>query len=608
MRRPGKQRTFLKYGAEWHSNADPLEIEFEMIRRFGRFEFRGRRCGEGLPFHVKQAMKLLWPEMDWHRWVDVLVEEFLRSPGRCGVFGPSSSGKSYILSRSALVMFYARPKGTTVLISSTTLDALHRRIWDYLVRSDKDARQIYPNLPGSLIESKTMMLADPKTEENRSFKDGIVGVAAKKGGQWQGLAEYIGCKNDVIIVLADELQFVPVGVVDALANLESNQNCYFAGMGNLPDIFNALGIVCEPKLGWDSLPDTEKTRVYSTKWHNGRAVQLIGLDSPNLDFPDGQEPYKGLIGRRYIEQCAINYGRDSDKFNMFASGKIPRASMNRCVFTKAMCLKYNAMEGVTWGHEPLHRGYALDAAYSGIGGDRTCGAPFIWGKDSTDKLRFWLGPLRIFPGSETPKLSHAEAIALQVKEECEAHSIEPAHVYFDGTGRSELTSAFARLWSSAVVPIEFGGPATERPSFTGERWLEGEQAGDAKLCRDVFDRFVTELWFAIRHCILADQMRGLTEHFIQENSQRRWELVRGAKYSVEPKQGMKDNEPVGMKARGLISPDTGDCAAVALEGARRQGFPLGKHATPQKKRDNSFWLKAMADRQWQKAKQEVLTA
>lgn len=543
-----------------------------------------------------------------HRWTDLITEQFLKSTGRTGCFGPSNAQKSMPFSRCALSLFYGRPHGTTVLISSTTLDALKRRIWDYVVSSDKEARKNLPfELPGSLIESKLMLLADPSAEEGRSFKNGIVGVACRSGGQWKGLQEYIGAKNEVMVVIADELQFVPMGIVDSLANLESNEKCYFAGMGNLPDIHNSLGAICEPKCGWDALPDTEVSRVYETKWTNGRCIQLIGMDSPNLDFPEGEEPYKNLIGRRYIEQCAYNYGRESDKFNMFASGKIPRSSMNRTVFTKSQCIKFNAMGTVTWGHHPVTRGYCLDAAYSGVGGDRTAGAPFVFGIDNTNRQRFWLGPVKIYPGSDTPKLSHAEAIALQVKDECIAHGIPPEHMFFDGTGRSELTSAFARLWSPQVVAVEFGGPATMRNAFTGERWMEGEKEGEPKMCRDVFDRFVSELWFAIRHCVIADQMRGLTEDFIDENCQRKWELVRGAKYSVEPKDGEDDGKPTGMKARGLRSPDTGDMLAVGLEGARRLGFPLGKH-TPPNKGKGTRWLEAMREQSWEDIKKDELQA
>lgn len=607
MPKKSKQKTTLRYGCRIAADYDPLTLEFHFIKHLGYYTFEGKKYGNGLAFHVKEAMKLIWPDdMYWHRWTNLITDEWMRSTGRVGCWGPSSSQKSFVFTRIGLVLFYARPQGTTGLISSTTRDALMRRIWDYVVSGDKSARRKYPWLPGSLIESKLMLLADESSTEGRSFKNGIIGVAAKRGGAWQGLEEYVGLKNDVVFVIADELHFMPMGILDSLANLESNDNCFFAGLGNLPDIHNPLGRLCEPKLGWDSLPDTEKTRVFDTKWRNGRAIQLIGMDSPNLDYPEGHEPFKNLIGRRFIEQCAENYGRESDKFNMFASGKIPRASMNRHVFTKSQCIKFHAMDSVVWGHHEVIRGYMMDAAYSGVGGDRTPGAPFIIGKDVTGRWRFMCGPIKIYPGSDSSSLSHSEAIAVECRKECEILGIPPEHVFFDGTGRSELMSAFARLWSSRVVPIEFGGPATERPSFTGEKHTDEDRLGEHKTCREAFDRFVSELWFAIHYCIINDQMRGLPEDLIDESCQRKWELVRGAKYSVEPKDGEREGKPYGMKARGLRSPDLGDMLAAGLEGARRLGFPLGK--TPETKGPTYRWLDHMREQEWDNLKKGELEA
>ncbi len=178
-------KTILKYGAVWRADADPLAIELECIRNLGKWEFRGRRCGEGLSFHVKRAIKLIWPDMLWHRWCDMMCDEFCKG-GRLAIFGPSSSWKSYVLSRCAQVIFYAFPgveddeqSGCTCIISSTTLAGLHKRVWDYVLSGHRSAKKRYPWLPGNLIESKTMLLADDKDVEGRSYKNGIIGVACK---------------------------------------------------------------------------------------------------------------------------------------------------------------------------------------------------------------------------------------------------------------------------------------------------------------------------------------------------------------------------------------------------------------------------------------------
>ena len=118
------------------------------------------------------------------------------------------------------------------------------------------------------------------------------------------------------------------------------------------------------------------------------------------------------------------------------------------------------------------------------------------------------------------------------------------------------------------------------------------------MCRDVFDRYVTELWFALRTCILSDQMRGMKEEAILEGSQRKWEIVRGAKYCIETKDDMKE--------RGLRSPDICDAIVCAIEGARRLGFPLGKSPAAKAPTHGTPWLDAMREDEWDRMVEEEL--
>jgi len=609
MKRRIRPKTVEKYGEVWDvfGNDDDARIELGAVAQMGTWKGKqGQPCGKGLFYHVRAFQKLAFPDKYWHRWNEGLILPELCKTGRLALFGPSSTGKSLEFSAFALSMFYARPIATTVIISSTTLDALRRRIWDYVVQLHKSAKKVFPWLAGHLIESKNMLLAQPATEDFRSLKSGILGVACKRGGQWQGLEEYIGTKagdlseeqSGVFILGADEVMAVPMGIIDSLANLESNPICFAAFMGNLPDIHNPLAKAAEPKLGWESLPDTKVSRVYETRWYNGRAVQLIGYDSPNLDFPEGHEPYKNLIGRRYIDQCRHNYGEQSDRFNMFAVGQIPKSTADRRVFSKSDCYKFNAFDPVTWSHEKLVKGYMLDVAYSGTGGDRTAGAPFILGKDATHNWRFWCGPIRVYQGSEIANVSHAEAIVRQCKADCEQAGIPPAHVFFDGTGRSEFMKAFADIGWTQVVPIQFGGPASDRECFTGQKHLVGDNQGERMTCREAYDRFVTELWFALAHCIRSDQMRGMSEEAADEACQRRWDEARGGRQSVETKDEMRK--------RTSRSPDLGDMLVAGIEGARRLGFPLGQ--TPQVKRKRDMWIRHLQDKEQEQRKEELLTA
>lgn len=573
----------IKYGLVWET-ADDAAIELEMIRCWGYKEYKGRRYGLGMAHHVIAFQKIVWPWKYWHRWNEGLIVPELCKPGRLAIWGPSSTGKSQEAMDFGLTMFYARPKGTTILASSTELDSLDRRIWGYCMAQHKKAKAIVDWLPGHTIESKRMLLADPKHVEERSKKDGIIGVACKKGNQWQGLSSYIGLKNEVVILLSDENQFMPSGFWDSAANLESNPITFIVALGNMNETTSSLGKAAEPELGWDSLPDSEKSRVYPTRWSGGRAIQLVGKDSPNLDYPTGKEPYRGLIGSTYIKKQERNYGIDTPLFNMFVSGKIPRNSSERRVITRSLALKFRAMEDVIWGDEEPTKLYMLDAAYSAIGGDRTPGCGLGFGKDIRGEWKIGLLERpKIYTGSPDKTLSHEDFIALTAKAECIRLDIPPEHCFYDGTGRSSLTSSFARLWSPLVVPIEFGGAATERPNFQGIKFIEGPDEGQLKPCNKVFGKFVTELWFAVEAAIQANQMRGLTEDIVEEGCMRIWKDIPGGKKDVEPKD--ETRERMGR------SPDLFDMLAAGLEGARRLGFPLGRLAELAPARKLNPWLK-----------------
>lgn len=577
------------YGCLWPDN-DPIRIELECIKFGGTWQTAdGVTHGLGLAHHIMQFSRYVWPWFKWHRWAaDIHLPELCRPRHRLGCFGPSSSGKSALTGLVYLLFYFARPDNTTVLVSSTTRDELDLRIWGEIVMFWREAKEVAPWLPGFLTDSKQMISTDGKETEGRDRRNGIMGRPCKIGNKWvigSGASPWVGIKNDYVYFAGDEAGLMPPGFLEALANLTSNPSCCASILGNLGDLDTPVGQVCEPALGWDSLPDSDQSRAWDTRWQNGRAIQFIGSDSPNLDFPEGQEPFDKLIGRRYLSQCAHDYGTDTPLYNMFAAGKIPRGTMANRVITKADCLRHNAFEEVVWGHEPITKLYGADLSYTVEHGDRTVGRPWAFGKDVEGKLR--LAPLErplVYTPNDRASGSIEEQIASQMMAECRRLEIPPEHVFYDGTGRSSFTAAVMRLWSTAVVPIEFGGTASGRPNFVGRRYAEDRdyqrKKGDLLPCDEIFGKFVTELWFAFRALVEADQCRNMDEETVKEGALRLWKLTAGNRMDVEVKKEMK--------LRLGRSPDLFDAAVCALEGARRLGFPLGQLNAPGQRKTQ--WL------------------
>lgn len=578
-------------------SACPAKLELEAIKRclyHGDHwkDGAGAVVGLTLAEHTKKFIKLAWPSVDQHRWFHMAVDEIAKAD-TLAIFGPASSGKTSIASLVMLCWYWAVPEKFTGLVSTTDLLRLEVRVWGEIKMRFKEARERYPWLAGNMIDSRQRISTDAKDAEGRDFRNGILGIACRKSsGEWQGLSDYSGIKNDFVMLVGDESHAMASGFLQGANNLKANNNKgRFIGLylGNMIDLETPLGEAAEPECGWDALPDSDISRVYNTKFFGGRAIQFVGKDSPNYDFPEGSEPYKYLIGRKFIARLKHDCGEGSPEYIAQAGGTIPRTSLANRVVTKEVCRKFNAFESIVWGNTKITKLYAMDVSYTTEHGDRTVGAPLGFGLDIENKMRLaFLERPKIY---SFPRLDGAstveDAIAMEVKNELARFAIEDSHFFFDGTGRSSFTAAAMRIISTQVQPVEFGGKATERPNFVGRKYREGPKKGELVPCFEVFDKLVTELWFATRYLIEADQLRELPEDTAKDGYSRLWTLVAGNKMSIEPKKEMK--------LRVGRSPDLYDCFSVAVEGARRLGLTIGKDSGTRNSRGAAWLAKVRGD-------------
>lgn len=387
------------------------------------------------------------------------------------------------------------------------------------------------------------------------------GIPTKRGGSYQGLGSYSGIKNRRLRMVADECHLMPRVFIDAIANLNKNADFKCIGLGNPKETTDALGILCEPSAelgGWDGgIDQTPKAKTWATRFDKGVCLQLPGSDCPNMDVPEGQPvPFPFLITREAIAADIKFYGIDSLQFTMMDEGRMPRGQGLRRVITRAMCLKFGAMEPPVWKSDERTRIGFLDAAYGSVGGDRCIFGELQFGKDPNNKEILALIDTQLVPVSALLAELPEDQIVNYVKNQCEARNISPENFYFDSTGRGTLVGAFARLWSPNVGLVEFGGRPTDRYVSDNIRVL----------CKDYYSKFVTELWYSVSLTIQAGQFRGMTEEVLLEGSMREWGFVGANKIEVEPKDKMK--------LKCGRSPDLFDALVAGLEGARRRGFVI----------------------------------
>lgn len=572
---------FEKYGLHWPLTANPLSIEIDMLRHGGTWKTRkGKIVGNGLPFHFKQAIKICWPEVVWHKWNNLIIDNYI-THRTIAIIGPASSGKTHSAALCALMDYYAFPTCTTVIVCSNKLERLEDRIWGEIKKLHRMAQRKFRWLPGHLIEGRRRIVTDDRqdAEEGRDFRNGIVGVPCQKGEDYVGLGDFAGLKNKRMRLFGDELSLLPRVFVHAISNLDKNPDFKAVGLGNPKETTDALGLLAEPSAalgGWDSSIDqTPVTKTWETRRPQGIAIQLPGPDSPNLDGKLGIP----LITQEQIDRDVAFYGRDSHWFTMMDCGMMPKGQGNRRVITRQLCLKHHAMDEPVWSGSPRTYIAFLDAAYRGVGGDRCVFGVACFGAERTyedtpdnallnaiiSQSREEAPGRKIFALLETMVVPIKDGdfanppedqIVAFVRSQCDLRSIGPESFYFDSGMRTSLVTAFSRLWSNQVNSIDCGGSATDRMV-----------SHDIPVpCKDYYSKRITEMWYSVRLCIEAGQFRGMTEEVMLEGCQREFTRTDGNKIEVEPKEKMK--------VKTGRSPDLFDALCIGFEGARMKGFQI----------------------------------
>lgn len=602
------QQSFPKYGLKWNITASDVWIEISMIRKGGRWKQKGTGVvyGNGTLFHFKELIKLLWPEIVWHKWNKRIIAAYLKHRNIV-VIGPASSGKTHTAAVCVLAEWYCFPSSTTVICCSTTRERLEDRVWGEIKKLHKSAKERFPWLDGNLIEGRQRIVLNSKSEavEGRDFRNGLVGVPCKKGQNFVGLGDFAGLKNKHVRLLGDELSLLPKVFVDSISNLDKNPDFKAIGLGNPKETTDALGVLAEPAPeigGWESgIDQTPETKQWQTRRPDGVCIQLVGSDSPNLDGKLGAP----LITQEQIDRDVAFYGKDSLWFTMMDQGMMPKGQGSRRVLTRTFCMRHRALEEPLWADTNRIRIGALDAAYRAIGGDRcvfgelqvgyeinspeeTSASAIINQSSGRGNGRqiIALIDVVIVPivyASNVVKEAEDQIVEF-CKEQCERRGIPPQNFFYDSGMRSTLVTRMTRNWSTAVNAIDFGGSPSDRQVSSA---IEVP-------CNQYYSKFVTELWFTVRLIIEAEQFRGMTEEVMMEGCQREWGMVGGNKIEVEPKKEMK--------LKTGRSPDLFDMLVTGVEGARRLGFSIQSIMASSKRKEDLSWkreLQEQAHKHWQ---------
>lgn len=586
------KKKITRYGLDWPPGTSDLAIEKLFIQKGGTIERDGIVHGEGLFHHYRAVESLIWPEDDHHRWSDLMLKEILQNK-HTAVLGSKDGGKTYRVAKYGLVDYWMFPNETLILMTTDSIRGLELRVWGAIKDLWRRGKERYPELAGHPVDHKHCICTDqlgPDLDVVRDMRRGIIGIPCKNAaGSEVSINNYVGLKQKRKRLLSDEVQFLGATFLDAPASL-SKQNFKGVYMGHPLGQGDALDKLAEPKNGWGSEGDITKTTVWDNKFPEGRTINLVGTDSPNFDFPQDQPPkYPYLITKADIDEIVSFYGVDSTQYWSKCKAIRKPGLMARRVITMRLCEEHHAFDPAIWRGGKTTKVYYIDAAYGSIGGDRCIGGWLEFGEDVNGLVILCVHPQSLIPVTVNSPLIPEDQIATFVMGECINLGIPPANVFFDSTGRGSLGTSFARLWSSDVNPVEFGGTASDRP-VSADLYITDPvtKVRRLKLCSEEFSKRVTEFWYMFRYAVESNQVRSLPRDIAEEGCQREWKTVSGGRVEIETKSDMR--ERVG------YSPDKFDGLVTGLEGARRLGFTLKRLENVNRALVNTAWKTDLRNR------------
>lgn len=467
----------------------------------------------------------------WNDWSERMIDAFCENHWGTTVWSGNASWKTTCAAIYGESGFFASPLDTIVVLTTTTLPGLRKRIWKEIVKFHRFSRSGIGHINASDFAIRFQKGSD---------ESGIFGIATgqDEGDIQKAVDKIIGFHAKHVIAIVDEMQATNEAIVTACLSLEAGAETFqLIGLGNPDSELDTLGQMSEPIGGYHTItPDDDR---WETK--RGICIRFDGLECPRVK--EGEEFYPGMLTQRDIDSAIKQYGEDSPEFWRTRRGFIAPQGVTKTVLSPSIIAKFGAKEKAVWV-SGYTMGAGLDPAFEG--GDK-CMLRFAKCGEMIDgKIGIELCELVQIKTEASSKEPIHYQIARQVKDLCEQHDppVAPENFALDSTGEGGgLASILQREWSPAIMLVEFGGRASDLPVSEHNQ----------KPCHQEYLYMVTELWYFLRTLVQNGQIRGLDNETALQFCQRIY-VMRGNLKMLESK--------ADMKLRTRKSPDEADATVV----------------------------------------------
>lgn len=564
---------------QYFEPATDISIELTCFRR----KLSVEDGGKGAYGHLHRAHDLIWPYLrsTYHEWTRDRFKTFCENYKVISLAGGSGTAKSADAARYALLWWWANPENRAVLVFSTTINALLKRIWSYITEYFYKAQGQMPGIVSNSPPPKILF-------SKKDTKHGIHGAALKEGKGERTLADLIGIHpNEGLLCLVDEATDVVPAIEDARVNWDSGGvNFQMVVIGNSKSKLDVHGKLSKPKAGWKSInPDHDE------KWETEHGVCLFSdcYKSPAILHPDHPQ-LRFLITKEKIQAEANRLGVNHPQFWRFVRGFWPPEDITKTVLTISMIETHHAQARAKWLGTEKVTVAALDPAYTSDGdecilrfadvGMTTAGHYAIDFGGSKNII-----PLNLDSRSKEPMTYQIVRLA---KAECEKRGVRPEHFGMDCWGfGAGVSDVLEKIWSPEII-------RTSAIGMPSDMFVDVDRQTRAS---EIYDRRVTELWFMVREFMLAGQIFGLDDETCEEFCSREYDDSK-RKYRLETKDEYKKRLGKGDGPTG--SPDRADAAAIIIEVVRVAfGLTPGKReiSISEKEEWESEWERRMGHKE-----------
>lgn len=507
----------------------------------------------------REAAMIAWPffkQNEWSEKIWACIEKY----DRLCIMGHGSASKTFTASIWFLLDWIAHAETTALLLTSSTITSMDRRIWADFKTLWTKSRVDFSSL-AQILDAKRMI--------RQSINEGKAAVHAVAAESEDAETKIQGLhmpRNRVIVDEADNPY--SSSIWPALTNLGTSGHLKVVALANPDDKNSEFGFHCEPKEGWDTI-DPEHDYEWDSKlgWH---VLRLDGLESPNILA--GNDKYPFLLSNQSVVETRDNKGTNSAEWwKMIRGFYAPEGSIST-IFPGGLVSKCN--QPITW-YTTTSNVAACDPAFEG--GDNCILVVGKEGRRADNPERTAVEVTKFYKikrkeMGKTLAFDFADQICGILKE----HNVPPRNFIIDTTGtQGPFADILEEKLGKGINRVVFGHAATNRK-------VTNEDTGTAK---ERYKNLVTELWYVAREwCRLGlvyfkDCPRDLR---IQLES-RRYELK--GKDSSSGREVIMAEPKKEMKSRGLSSPDEADAFSMLIHLVRTRalGFIPGSFSdtTPQ---------------------------